>query len=285
MPLKRGTKALRRGSLMATHSRIGNSQAPSCGLMEIVCSPALGHLLLLIDLHFRSGIWQECYYVCPPNCNCFDYGNLYHRILASAAVIQDIERISNNGTAFMGYFFFDFKDTRKQDIRALLSSLLVQLSDQSDSYTDKLLALYASHRRGSELPNPGNGALTECLEEMLKLPQRIPVYFLIDALDECPDSCGIPSSRGKVLELVKRLVELHLPNLRLFTTSRPESNIRAVLEPLKCPSISLHTQSGQKSDIVDYITHVVRSEVNMKRWREEDKSLVIRTLSERAGGM
>jgi hypothetical protein len=219
------------------------------------------------------------------NCNGFDCGNLYHRILASAAVIQDIDRISTSGTAFMGYFFFDFKDTGKQDIRAVLSSLLVQLSDQSDSYTDILLALYVSHRRGSELPNPGNGTLTECLEEMLKLPRRIPVYFIIDALDECPNSCGIPSSRGKVLELVKRLVKLHVPNLRLFTTSRPESNIRAVLEPLACTSISLHTQDGQKRDIVDYITHVVRSGVNMQRWREEDKSLVIRTLSERAGGM
>jgi NACHT domain len=219
------------------------------------------------------------------NCNCFDYGNLYHRILASAAVIQDIKRISNNSPAFMGYFFFDFKDTRKQDIRDLLSSLLVQLSDQSDSYTDKLLALYASHRRGSELPNPGNDALTECLEEMLKLPRRIPVYFLIDAVDECPNNCGTPSSRGKVVKLVKRLFELHLPNLRLFATSRPENDIRAVLEPLACTSISLHTQNGQKRDIVDYITHVVRSEMNMKRWREEDKRLVIRTLSERAGGM
>jgi hypothetical protein len=204
--------------------------------------------------------------------------------LPSGAVIQNIHRISDDGSAYMGYFFFDFKDTRKQDIRALLSSLLVQLSDQSDSYSDKLLALYSSHRRGSELPKPGDSALMRCLEEMLTLPRQVPVYLIIDALDECPDSSGIPSSRGEVLELVKRLVELHLPNVRLFATSRPENDIRAVLGSLTCTSISLHHQDGQMVDIVDYIEHVVHSEMNIKRWRVEDKELVIKTLAERAGG-
>jgi hypothetical protein len=131
----------------------------------------------------------------------------------------------------------------------------------------------------------GNRALTACLEEGLKSPGQVPVYLIVDALDECPDCCGIPSSRGKVLELVKGLVELHLPNLRLFATSRLEGYIRAILGPLTRTSISLHDQIGQESDIVDYIIYVVRSEVNVKRWREEDKNLVIRMLSDRASGM
>jgi NACHT domain len=202
----------------------------------------------------------------------------------SAGVIQNIQLISNNGSAHIGYFFFDFKDTEKQDSHALLSSLLVQLSDQLDSCCDTLLTLFSSHRYGYELLKPGNDALTRCLEEMLKL-SGVPVYLIIDALDECPDSYGIPSSRGKVVELLKGLVELHLPNLRLFTTSRPENDIQAVLRPLTRTSISLHEQDGQKSDIVDYITYVVCKELNIKRWREEDKKSVIKTLSERAGGM
>ena len=148
-----------------------------------------------------------------------------------------------------------------------------------------LLALYSSLRHGSELPKPANGALTQCLEGMLTIPGQLPVYLIIDALDECPDSSGIPSSRGKVLQLVKTLVELHLPNLRTFATSRPESDIRAVLEPLTCTSISIHDEDGQKSDIIDYIRYIVYSDVNMKKWREDDKKLVIKTLSDRAGGM
>jgi len=50
----------------------------------------------------------------------------------SSAIIEDIERISKIGTAHVAYFF-DFKDTGKQDARAFLSSILVQLSKQSAS--------------------------------------------------------------------------------------------------------------------------------------------------------
>jgi hypothetical protein len=201
------------------------------------------------------------------------------------AVIQHINGLFDAGSAYMAFFFFDFQDSGKQDVYALLSSFLVQLSDQSDTYCDKLLALYSSQRRSSELLKPGYDALIQCLKEMLVLDGQIPIYLVIDALDECPDNYGIPSPRGKVLELVECLVELHLPNLRLFAASRPESDIRAVLDPLTCTSLSLHDQEGQKRDIVDYINHVIASEATMKRWREEDKSEVIRTLSDRADGM
>jgi hypothetical protein len=251
--------------------------------MGIVCTPALCPLVIAngSSFFFIAGAGKSVLTYVSPNSS--DCSNLYHRILSSAAVIQDIHRISHDGPTCLGYFFFDFKDTGKQDICALLSSLLIQLSDQSDSCCDKLLALCSSHRRGSEFPKPGNGALMRCLEEMLTLPGQVPVYLIIDALDESPDSSGIPSSRGKVLELVKGLVELHLPNLRFFATSRPENDIRAALG--SCTSILLHDQDGQKRDIVDYINHVVHSELNIKRWREEDKYLVIKTLSDRAGGM
>jgi hypothetical protein len=203
----------------------------------------------------------------------------------SSAVIRNIGRLFDTGSAYLAFFFFDFRDAGKQDVYALLSSFLVQLSDQSDSYCDKLLALYSSQRRGSESPKPGYDALMQCFKEMLALAGQVPIYLVIDALDECPDNYGIPSPRGKVLELVECLVELHLPNLRLFATSRPESDIRAVLDPLTCTSLCLHDQEGQKKDIVEYINHVIDSDVKIKRWREEDRSEVIRILSDKAGGM
>jgi hypothetical protein len=60
-----------------------------------------------------------------------------------------------------------------------------------------------------------------------------------------------------------------------------------VLEPLTSRRVSLHDQTGQKNDIADYIRSVVysNSEQIMRRWRMEDKELVIDTLSERADGM
>src|SRR6266852_9969848 len=91
----------------------------------------------------------------------------------------------------------------------------------------------------------------------------------------------IPSPRKKVLNLVGDLLDSH-PDLRICFTSQPEQDIRMVLEPLACHHISLHDEGGQKDDIVNYVRFVVRSDRTMRRWRPEDKELVIRTLTERA---
>ena len=114
--------------------------------------------------------------------------------------------------------------------------------------------------------------------------QSIPgSVLMMDALDECPNSHGIPSSRAQVLSLVKQLMDLRLPYLHICVTSRPEFDIRATLGRLALHSVSLHDESGQKEDIVDYVKSVVYSdsdETMMRRWREEDKKMVVETLSE-----
>jgi len=120
---------------------------------------------------------------------------------------------------------------------------------------------------------------------MIRSSEQTPIYLILDALDECPDSNGILSSRDQVLELVEKLVNSNLPNLHLCVTSRPEIDIRTSLEPLTLNRIALHDQSGQKKDIVDYVNSVVYSDEYMRRWREEDKNVVIDVLSDRADGM
>ena len=52
-----------------------------------------------------------------------------------------------------------------------------------------------------------------------------------------------------ILQLVKELVDLSLPDLHICVTSRPEIDIRNVLEPLTSRRVSLHDQSGQRQDI------------------------------------
>jgi len=88
-----------------------------------------------------------------------------------------------------------------------------------------------------------------------------------------------------VLELTEKLVKLNLPNMRLCVTSRPEVDIRGSLGPLTSKCICLHDQRGQKKDIEDYVRSMVYSDRNMRRWRDEDKKLVIETLTEKADGM
>ena len=205
------------------------------------------------------------------------------KLSTSSAIIQDIKTLCDAGLAFMAYFYFDFKDTDKQNRRNLVLSLLSQLSDRSDLCCDMLHRVYLSHNSGAHKPT--DDVLVQNLKEALTFSNHGPVYIIMDALDECPDTFGLPSPRELVLDLVKELVELTLPNLHLCVTSRPEIDIRTSLEPLTSRQVSLHDQTGQKMDIIDYVRSVVLSDARMGKWRDQDQNLVIETLSDRADGM
>ena len=200
-------------------------------------------------------------------------------------MIQDIEATCKDENATMAYFYFDFRDANKQGLRDLVPSLLTQLSAPSEPRYKIPSDLYSAHDEGKK--QPSDKILAECLKQMLTLPDQPPTYLIIDALDESPNSSGIPSPRERVLYLLKELIELRLPNLHICVTSRPEIEIRDVLEPLASRQVSLHDQTGQKQDIVDYVKSIVYSDIEpiMRRWRTEDKEHVIKVLSERADGM
>lgn len=85
--------------------------------------------------------------------------------------------------------------------------------------------------------------------------------------------------------LLTKLVNLHLPNLRICITSRPEANVRRALDRLPFHHISLHDESGQMQDIIEYVKSVVNTDWKMERWRTADKELVINVLTNKADGM
>ena len=185
--------------------------------------------------------------------------------------------------ATMAYFYFDFRDTDKQNHHNLLLSLVTQLSTRSTPCCEILSHIYKMHENGAQ--QPSDDVLKDCLVKMLSLPVRQPIYLILDALDECPNTYGLPSPREQVLELVKDLVKLSLTNIRICVTSRPEIDILIVLEPLTSLRVSLHDQRGQIEDIVEYVNSVVNSDQRMRTWREDDKKMIIETLCERADGM
>ena len=187
------------------------------------------------------------------------------------------------GTASIAYFYFDFRDVDKQRLHNLLPSLLVQLSARSDPCHHILSQLHSAHDRGEK--QPSDRAMVECLKKMLTVEVQEPTYIIMDALDECPKTSTIPPPREEVLDFVDELVGLQLPNLHICVTSRPEPDIQAVLQPLTTRPVSLHDESGQQEDIANYVASIVDSDRRTRRWRKEDKDLVIKTLTEKADGM
>jgi hypothetical protein len=203
----------------------------------------------------------------------------------SSSIIEAIKRMREFRSALIAYYYFDYKDVDKHDIRGLLSSLLIQLGDDSDKCWSVLSQLHEKCRDGSD--QPSEDALAQCLKFMLDLPGQLPIYIVIDALDECPNNTGAPSSRKKVLCFTKDLIGRKHPNLYLCITSRPEQDIQSTLNPLTSTSrrVPLHEEDGQREDINKFIRAFVEKDESMERWRTADKELVINTLSERAHGM
>jgi hypothetical protein len=181
----------------------------------------------------------------------------------------------------MGFYYFDFRDRSKQDLRGLVASLLAQLCAKSDLCYDILSMLYSKNDAGSRQPD--DYTLIECLKTMLQLPAQPTIYIITDALDECYQR-GHPTARESVLNFLEKLVDMHLPNLRICVTSRAEIDTQNVLASCMPYRISLHNEIGQKEDILHYIKKVVLTDRSMRKWREEDKQLVIETLSEKADG-
>ena len=188
-----------------------------------------------------------------------------------------------SGLASLAFFYCDFREDRKKELRGLLSSFLVQLYHQSDSYFDILSNFYSEHDKGSRTPS--DDALAGCLKNLLNLPGLAPVYLIVDGLDEYPNPSVVRSPRAKVLSLIEELVTTQILNLRICVTSRLELDIRDVLDPLIFRSISLHDESGQKRDIEDYIKSAINTRPKKGWWKEEHKELAIDVLIEKANGM
>lgn len=203
--------------------------------------------------------------------------------VTSSSIINDVESIRATGLASVAYYYFDYKDTGKQDRRGLLSSLLTQLCARSHRGYDILSNLHETHEKG--LRQPSEGDLIQSLKNAIAPPGQGRVYIILDALDESPNKPGIPSPREKVLQLVNELVGQRYPDLRICVTSRPEVDIQMVLEPSTSHCVSLHDEGGQREDIISYIKSVVESDANMRKWRVEDRQLVIDSLSKNADGM
>jgi hypothetical protein len=120
---------------------------------------------------------------------------------------------------------------------------------------------------------------------MLALRGQDMIYIIVDALDECPCSFERDTGRERILEILKELVESKFTHLRVCVASRPEVDIREAFEALSAPNVSIHDQTRQIEDIVQYVKSVVHTDTKMQKWPEDVKASVIDTLAKNGGGM
>jgi hypothetical protein len=151
------------------------------------------------------------------------------------------------GLGSLAFFYCDFREDRKNELPGLLSSFLVQLCHESNSYFDILSKFYSEHGKG--LRPPSDDALAGCLKDLLNLPGLAPVYLIVDALDECPKPSVVRSPRAEVLSFIEDLVTTQILNLRVCVTSRPELDIKDVLDPLIFRSVSCFPARRERTKV------------------------------------
>ena len=181
-PMNLGIAEREHGGFTVTPTRNGNLlvQVPSYGLMENV---TISHSYFSLELTisaFSAGAGKSVIW-----CDDLSIGHICKLILlSSSGIVEDLRTLQKLGLASLAFFYCDFRDDQKKDQRGLLSSLLVQLCEQSDAYSSILSDFYVAHGDGSQ--HPSDGDLVKCLKDMLKLPGQATIYIIIDALDECP---------------------------------------------------------------------------------------------------
>lgn len=112
------------------------------------------------------------------------------------------------------------------------------------------------------------------------------VFLVVDALDECPFESG---ERKKLLDCLRRIHMAKSDNLHLLCTSRRESDIAAVLNPLLSSSskiaIDLSTcKAAVDHDIGLYINQTLATS-DYDSWPESVRVEARETLIKNADGM
>ncbi|KAI0260114.1 hypothetical protein BC834DRAFT_1044836 [Gloeopeniophorella convolvens] len=202
-------------------------------------------------------------------------------VLCSAIVDHCVHHLRRTGLGTVVFFYCDFQDSAKQSLDGILRSFLVQLCQQSDSYSE-ILSRFRTENKG-HLPN--TDALGQCLEAMLALPNEAPKYIFVDGLDECPNS-GMQPPRDAILSFLNDVIVSHFSDVHICITSRPEGDIRGVLKHGPASfHVSLEEEIGQEHSIVNYVVSSVESHPKMRQWSKTVQDLVIDTLKYNAHGM
>ena len=201
----------------------------------------------------------------------------------SSTIVEEIKAMQKSGLASLAVYCYDFSEDQKRDLRGLLTSVLFQLCEQSDSYHPILSTFYSTHLNGARAPS--DHGLIRCLFDLLKLPGSRPIYLIVDALDECTCTSSLSSPCEELLSLLENLVKEQLPNLCICVTSRPEVDVKTILEPLAFRSVSLQDASGHRKDIRNYIKSMVSTNERMQHWSPHHRQLVVDVLTRKADGM
>jgi hypothetical protein len=175
-------------------------------------------------------------------------------ILAST-VVEHIKTISKNDSQCQYiFYYFDFSDSKKQEVAGLLRSGLAQLASRDLKTLKEVEKLYSQNDRGKQQPD--KKSLLSILLSVLRSSLR--TYLIIDALDEC-------SQREEMLRMLTDIHRQCSEEVNILVTSRKERDIELVLDSLASSNIGIQ-QTAVDADIRIHVKTCLVKDVKLKRW-------------------
>ncbi|RII13199.1 hypothetical protein CUC08_Gglean004499 [Alternaria sp. MG1] len=198
-------------------------------------------------------------------------------ILSSTIIEHMLQHCENDIQKVTVYFYFDFKDSQKQNSEAMLCSLLRQLLQCLAVAHKDVDALFLSCKNGGKQPS-----LHELLDVMPKVMRQFThVYIVLDALDEC-------TQRSELMSMLESVIGWKLDMVHLLLTSRKERDIEMSLEGhIEEDNVVSLQRDIVNEDISRYVRNRLHEDKALAKWNKDaDIRQEIETaLMSRAGGM
>ena len=180
----------------------------------------------------------------------------------SSAVINHLRYNIEDDKTGVAFVYCNYKEKESQTTVNLVASLLQQLVQRQRSVPSKVRSLHQQHSVKRTRPT-----LAECSELLQgELTACSRVFLVVDALDECDETCG--TRRDFISQL------LQLPtNTSLMVTSRNLSSIEEDLEQFRRLEIR-----ARDIDVQTYLEGCIQRETRLRRHVRADSTLRTTTL-------
>ncbi|KAI9770356.1 MAG: hypothetical protein M1839_003233 [Geoglossum umbratile] len=177
------------------------------------------------------------------------------KTVLSSTVIEHIKTICRKDSQCQYiFYYFDFSDSKKQEVVGLLRSALAQLASRNLETLREVENLYGRNDRGKQQPDKKN--LLSILLSVLRSPLR--TYLIIDALDEC-------SQREELLKVLSSIYRQCSEHVNILVTSRKEYDIELAFDSLASSSIGIQ-QSVVDADIRIHVKTCLVEDAKLRRW-------------------
>ncbi|RDW83018.1 hypothetical protein BP5796_04509 [Coleophoma crateriformis] len=195
------------------------------------------------------------------------------KTILCSTVIEQLTLYSRQqlGTTLL-YFYFDFNDIEKRDLKSFLNSLLLQLYEGSSEANAVLQQLYQNFNKSQAA---STGELAKALHQSLDMLSS--VYIVVDALDES-------SELDEVLGLFQEMRDWRASGLHILVTSRQLSTIQDSLGDLVSDQMNIQ-DSQTNHDIRLFIDERLAHDRSLAKWPQDIRKQIRQKLVNEAKGM